>query len=370
MAWKRSGVRFPIAPRQPFGRWAASGLHDECFAFVRPGLAELATTMAADLSRPDLLIALPDGRRVAVDDRGDPDGVPVLYLHGTPDSRLARHPDDGVAASLGVRLIAPDRPGIGDSDADPAATPASVADDLVHLLDALGIDHVGVLAWSAGSIFALALAGAHRDRISNLVLAAPLIPVDAYGHPGVLDGADESRQLFADALGDHPPDEIAAELAPWLVPPEIDEPTARAMLAASLEALTDVPGAGRRLLDALQASVAHGMTGIEREIAAQATPLAGLLDAVRCPVRIHTGTADTVAPPAMGAWLARRLDAELAVHDAEGHALAILRWEELLRAAADPAGSATPDQAVASAPSSRESSQSTTGTSDQRRSSS
>ena len=77
------------------------------------------------------------------------------------------------------------------------------------------------------------------------------------------------------------------------------------------------------------------MTGVEREIAAQATPLAGLLDAVRCPVRIHTGSEDTVAPPAMGSWLAQRLDAEVVVHDGEGHALTILRWEELLRAAAD-----------------------------------
>ena len=35
-------------------------------------------------------------RTLTLDDVGDPEGVPVLYLHGTPDSRLSRHPDDGV----------------------------------------------------------------------------------------------------------------------------------------------------------------------------------------------------------------------------------------------------------------------------------
>ena len=66
---------------------------------------------------------------MAVDDRGDPDGVPVLFVHGTPDTRVARHPDDGIARALGIRLIAVDRPGLGGSDVDPTATPDTVAHD-------------------------------------------------------------------------------------------------------------------------------------------------------------------------------------------------------------------------------------------------
>ena len=45
------------------------------------------------------------------DDVGDPDGTPVVYLHGGGDSRLSRHPDDSIAARLGVRLLALDRCG-------------------------------------------------------------------------------------------------------------------------------------------------------------------------------------------------------------------------------------------------------------------
>jgi pimeloyl-ACP methyl ester carboxylesterase len=272
-------------------------------------------------------------RSVAVDDRGAPDGVPVLYLHGTPDSRLARHPDDSVAAGLGIRLVAADRPGIGHSDVDPAATPVSVAGDHLAVLDHLGIERAHVVAWSAGAIHALAFAGGHPDRVSSLTLVAPLVPADAYGDPDVLDGADDSRRLFAEHLGTEPPDELGRELAMWLVPPAVDDATARGMLAGTLQELADVDHAGERMVAALQASVAQGMTGVEREIAAQATPLGDLLDRIKAPAAVHVGADDTATPPPMARWLARRLDAELLVHPGVGHALMITRWRDLLRRA-------------------------------------
>ena len=46
-----------------------------------------------------------------IDDAGDPNGTPVVYLHGGGDSQLTRHPDDSIAASLGIRLLAVDRSG-------------------------------------------------------------------------------------------------------------------------------------------------------------------------------------------------------------------------------------------------------------------
>src|SRR5690606_736174 len=141
--------------------------------------------VAIDLIPPDREHRLPDGRVLAYDDRGAPRGETVLYLHGTPDTRLSRHPDDGIVTRLGLRLIATDRPGLGGSDPDPASTPISVADDHAHLLDALGAERAHVVAWSAGAIFATALAGTHPDRVATLTLVAPLIPADAYTTPGI-----------------------------------------------------------------------------------------------------------------------------------------------------------------------------------------
>ena len=278
---------------------------------------------------PDRRVTM-NGRSIAVDDRGDPDGTPVLYVHGTPDSRLARHPVDGIARRLGIRLIAADRPGIGDSDPDPEATPMSVADDLTAVLEALGVPDAHVVAWSAGSITALALAATHPDRVRTLTLVAPLIPADAYGDADVLAGSDDSRKLFADHLGSATPDELGRELAPWLVPPEIDDATAREMLADSLAAVRHIDGAGDQLVAALCQSVAAGTIGLEREIAAQATPLGDLLDTIAAPVTIHVGDRDEVTPPPMGRWLADRLGTDVRSHAGEGHALMLTRWEALL----------------------------------------
>lgn len=288
------------------------------------------------LPDPDRMADLPDGRRLAFDDRGDPDGVPVLYVHGTPDSRLARHPDDSLAAAAGVRLLAADRPGIGASDAHRDATPTSVAGDLAVLLDQLGIERAAVVSWSTGAIHALAFAGVHPDRCRRVVLAAPLVPADAYDDPAVLDGSDDARRLFADAHRGMEPAEVGAELAPWLVPPVIDDATAREMMAGSIAALADIPGVGDQLALAVRASVAGGMAGVESDIAAQATRLGDLLDRITAPVSVHVGTDDSVTPPAMAAWLGRRLGTEPTVHEGIGHELAIRRWADLLAEAASP----------------------------------
>lgn len=325
---------------------------------------------------PPSTVTLSDGRILAFDDVGDRDGHAVVYFHGTPDSRLARHPDDGIVAGLGLRLLAVDRPGIGASSPDPAATPVSVADDVAALLDAVDVDRVAVLSWSAGSIGAAAFAGLHPDRADGLTLIAPLLPADAYPAPSSgqlstgqpssgqlssgqlssgeaaagqtaavqtsgspLDGAPDGRLLFADALAaGSSPDELAAELTPWLVPDVIDDATAVALLGGSHDDVSAIPGASEQLVRALQASVAQGTAGVARDIAAQATLLGPLLDTIGLPVTVHVGDRDIVCPPAMATWWAERLGGRLHVHPGCGHAVAFTAWLSILEVVAGNAG--------------------------------
>ena len=105
-----------------------------------------------------------DRRLLAYRTWGPDAGRPVLWLQGTPSSRLA-HPRIEVLDALGVRAVMADRPGFGGSTLLPGHGRAAVADDLVELLDHLGLDRVPVVGGSGGGPFVFALAAGHPGRI-------------------------------------------------------------------------------------------------------------------------------------------------------------------------------------------------------------
>jgi pimeloyl-ACP methyl ester carboxylesterase len=74
---------------------------------------------------------LADGRTLAYRDWGDPEGFAVVSCHGGLSSGLDAAAAADAARDAGVRLIAPDRPGIGASTRQPGRKlldwPADVA---------------------------------------------------------------------------------------------------------------------------------------------------------------------------------------------------------------------------------------------------
>ena len=64
-------------------------------------------------------VELPDGRVLAYENYGDPGGFPVLSFHGGLSSRLDAEHAHSAAVASGVRLVSPDRPGIGLSTFQP-----------------------------------------------------------------------------------------------------------------------------------------------------------------------------------------------------------------------------------------------------------
>ncbi|MFN8018258.1 MAG: alpha/beta hydrolase [Acidimicrobiales bacterium] len=280
---------------------------------------------------------LPDGRTLGFDEVGDPAGVPVLFLHGTPDSRRARHPDDGLAAALGVRLVAIDRPGIGLSSPHPTATVGSVADDAVALADHLGVERWHPFGWSGGAPFAVALAARHPDRVTRAAVAAGLVPFEAYATPKILDQADGGRHLVAELGADLGAAATAEMAAPMLAPHPCDLALAREHVLEGADpdrrATYDaVPG----LVDAMAAgvvdAVAQGLDGLVREVELQVEAPDVDWPTATAPVDLWYGGLDHTAPVAFGEWWADVLpDAVLHVLPDDGHLLAITRWEEILR---------------------------------------
>ena len=115
-----------------------------------------------------------DGRRIAYAIYGQPDGFPVLALHGTPGSRLKFAIADADARALGLCLIAVDRWAYGGTPPPPTASLVAFGDEMGRFLDGLGIGACAVLGVSGGGPYAVATAARLGRRVQALALFAPV----------------------------------------------------------------------------------------------------------------------------------------------------------------------------------------------------
>ena len=111
---------------------------------------------------------------IAYEESGNPDGPPVILLHGFPYDVRAY---DGVVARLaetGARVVVPWLRGYGPTRFRSEETLRSgqqgaLAADLLDLLDALGIDRAVVAGYDWGGRAACIVAALHPERVSGLV---------------------------------------------------------------------------------------------------------------------------------------------------------------------------------------------------------
>jgi pimeloyl-ACP methyl ester carboxylesterase len=121
-------------------------------------------------------IKLSDGRTLAYLDIGDPEGHPLFYFHGGPGSRLEGLLFDELNQQLGIRMIAPDRPGFGLSDFQKDRTYLDWPDDVRELADHLDVARFAVLGWSSGGPHAAAVAHGIPQRLAVVAIVAGEAP--------------------------------------------------------------------------------------------------------------------------------------------------------------------------------------------------
>jgi pyruvate dehydrogenase E2 component (dihydrolipoamide acetyltransferase) len=103
--------------------------------------------------------------------------TPALFIHGWGCSCFVWRRNLPVLASNGLRAFAMDLPGHGLSDKpqDSARyTPDAMADVVLATLDALGLERAAIVAHSLGAVVARRVAERAPDRISAMVLVAPV----------------------------------------------------------------------------------------------------------------------------------------------------------------------------------------------------
>lgn len=110
-------------------------------------------------------------------DEAAPPARTLLFLHGTPGTRLFfTQAHSAHAARHTVRVLAPERPGFGLSAPQPARTLLSAAADAAAVLDAEGVEAAHVLGYSAGGPFALAFAYRFPARCGSVAVVSGLSP--------------------------------------------------------------------------------------------------------------------------------------------------------------------------------------------------
>jgi pimeloyl-ACP methyl ester carboxylesterase len=271
-------------------------------------------------------VTAPDGREVAFAVWGDPEGFPVMRLHGTPGCRLMRWPDEGLYASLGACYVTHDRAGYGRSSRRRGRRVVDDADDVRLIADELGFERFGVSGGSGGGPHVLACAARLPERVVRAICAVGSAP---YGPPGLDHDAwfagmdpenvrefglafegEEVLVLEHERMQAKFEAQVAADAVNVLEEFDLSE-SDREQLAR--------PETMQTIRESIGEHAVNGVYGWSDDVLALTRAWGFDVSEITVPVLIRYGTADVLVPPGHGDWLAAHVpDCVVKVDDA-GH---------------------------------------------------
>jgi len=239
---------------------------------------------------------------VQIGSRRRGNGPPLLVLNGFAATSADWDPSfiDKLASSNELILL--DHRGIGNSTDDGKPFDiGQLADDAVHVIEALGFERASILGWSMGGFIAQTLAVQHPDRINKLIL----LSTDRGGADADLASTAVWSRLIDMSGGPH---EQARRLLSLLFPSDVAESFYR-------EYGDIVASARARLSFDLIKRQAKAMDAWHRN------GIGNRLREIRVPVLIAIGTEDVVIPPSNALKLVNAIpNAWLAQFPRGGHA--------------------------------------------------
>jgi pimeloyl-ACP methyl ester carboxylesterase len=263
------------------------------------------------MREPLRTLETPDGRTLAYATWGDPDGFPILSLHGTPGCRLNRWPNEEVYVRAGAHWVTHDRAGYGRSDRNRGRSIADEVADVAALADELGFDRFGVTGGSGGGPHVLACAALLPDRV---VRATCLVGIAPFGSPGLekadwIAGMDpENVKELEWALAgeevltreferEHREMEERVAVDPTNVLGDFE-------LSESDRAELARPEAVQVIREATAEEAVNGVGGWVDDDLAFIKPWGFDVGSISVPVLIRYGLTDVLVPPGHGEWLA------------------------------------------------------------------
>jgi pimeloyl-ACP methyl ester carboxylesterase len=269
-------------------------------------------------------ITAADGRTLAVAEWGDPNGLPLIEVHGTPGSRIRWWRDPTIYSRHGLRRLTVDRAGYGDSTRDSGRAVVDFVADIIAIADALGVDRFAITGASGGGPHALACAALRPDRVQRCQATVCVAPLGAGGLPldEYLAGTDVGNVAETEAaLEGEAASRVfcMAERATVLDSIRTGDPD----IFGSNHDLPDTDREQMRrhqvpMAAQLAEALKDGVDGWVDDNLALVNPWGFDVADIRVPVRLVYGRADTLVPAAHGDWLAANIPGAVAEVSQDG----------------------------------------------------
>jgi pimeloyl-ACP methyl ester carboxylesterase len=268
-------------------------------------------------ARTNQQIKLSDGRMLGYDEHGDPDGKPIIFMHGFPGSRLdwRMFDHDDSAAEFNARIIAVDRPGMGLSDFKRGRELLNLPDDVAELADVLQLDQFAVLAISGGGPYGEACAFKIPERLTATAIVCGMGPGEA---PGSKDGGSWTipgkpsliRRLILTLMAQT----VRKQ-------PERMEPQFLEMLSEpDRKLLQNQPELLKMSISSWQEAFRAGASGVQREADLYKRPWGFRLQDISVEVHLWHGENDNNVPGSVGHYVADAIpNCHAAFFEEEGH---------------------------------------------------
>jgi len=258
-------------------------------------------------------IDLPDGRRLGYHEFGDPNGSPLIYIHGSPDSGITLSGfEDTLAKRLGVRWVAPDRPGIGYSTFYPQRKILDFPADLEALIDHLNLSKYYIIGTSGGTGYTLACAQAlPRDNLGGVGICAGVGPWE-----GGLAGQSEIMQKIMMIWKDQNEEFVAYMESIFLAAAQDPDPTKMEQVwkeqikgfAPADQEVLKKPSAFQSAVRVFRQVYAQGGAGHGLEMKINTKPWGFRVEDIDYKgIKLWYGSDDENTPPEMGRYMAERL---------------------------------------------------------------
>jgi pimeloyl-ACP methyl ester carboxylesterase len=286
------------------------------------------------MSKTEQQLRLTTGRLLAYDEHGAVDGTPIFYFHGSPSTRLEWHlfGSDTLARKLKVRVIVPDRPGLGRSEFQPGRRISDWPADVIALADRLAIARFAVLGYSGGGPYAAVCALKIPERLTHVGIVSGTGPFD---EPGLSAAINPVNLRFIQLARTNPwLSRLTLRLMGRMVRYWPHRFIAQAMtrFPASDQTVLTRPDFQRAFIALMQEGLRAGPRGAQLDTALMASPWDFRPQDIRVAIQLWHGEADANAPPAMGHYMAATIpNSHAYYYPGEGHLSLMAKYiEEIL----------------------------------------